>query len=188
MTWSSVLDQLVRERGAALFGYAYVLTGSRADAEDLLHDALVRTFRRGRQARDLNSAHSYVKKAITTAFIDGHRRASVRPRRTDADIHDIPATALAAREDHAAPASGMADLQAALLDLPRRERACVVLRHLEDWPVARIAAELGIAEGSVKRYISDGLARLRTTRPDLNPIPDDGPETVSLVTRSGGTR
>jgi len=188
MTWSSVLDELVRERGAALFGYAYVLTGSRADAEDLLHDALVRTFRRGRQARDLNSAHSYVKKAITTAFIDGRRRASVRPRRTEADIHAVPTSALAATPDHSATASGMVDLQAALLDLPRRERACVVLRHLEDWPVARIAAELGLAEGSVKRYISDGLARLRTTRPDLNPLPDDAPESVAIVTRSGGTR
>ena len=50
----------------------------------------------------------------------------------------------------------------ALLTLPPRERACVVLRYLEDLPVAAVAAELGLAEGTVKRYIADGVAKLRT--------------------------
>ena len=71
--WAKTLDALLRERGGALFGYAYVLTGSAPQAEDLLQDALVRTFRSGRGTRDLNSAHAYVKRAITSAFIDsGH--------------------------------------------------------------------------------------------------------------------
>ncbi len=54
------------------------------------------------------------------------------------------------------------------LTLPPRERACVVLRYLEDMPVASVAAELGIAVGSVKRYLSDGIARLRTLNLDVD--------------------
>lgn len=67
------------ERGRALFGYAYALTGDRYDAEDLLQDALVRAFRSGRTASSLDAAHVYVKRAIATAFIDRSRRLAVRP-------------------------------------------------------------------------------------------------------------
>ena len=151
--WSLTLDALVRERGPALFGYAYVLTGSATRAEDLLQDALLRTFRSGRATRDLNSAHAYVKRAITSAFIDQGRREATRPRMSDAGEGSPEGVA----EDVAGQVGEAADLHRALLTLPPRERACVVLRYLEDMPVASVAAELGIAVGSVKRYLSDGL-------------------------------
>lgn len=156
--WAATLDTLLRERGSALFGYAYVLTGSAQSAEDLLQDALVRTFRSGRGSRGIDSAHAYVKKAMASAFIDSGRRSAARPRTVTQEGPEVGTT-----PDHA-PASDLAtDLHAALLLLPPRERACVVLRYLEDLPVARVASELGLAEGSVKRYLSDGVARLRQT-------------------------
>jgi len=163
-TWPATLDALLRERGPALFGFAYVLTGSADAAEDLVQDALVRTFRSGRGSRDINSAHAYVKRAITSAFIDGGRRASVRPRRVDAD----PASFDRVTADVAQQVGDAADLQRALLTLPPRERACVVLRYLDDMPVASIAAELGLAVGTVKRYTADGIARLRTLDLDVD--------------------
>jgi len=154
--WATTLDTLLRERGSALFGYAYVLTGSAPAAEDLLQDALVRTFRTGSGSRGLDSAHAYVKRAIATAFIDQGRRSAARPRTvTNAGLEAAPTP------DHAAASDAATDLHAALLTLPPRERACVVLHYLEDLPVARVAAELKLAEGSVKRYLSDGVNRLR---------------------------
>jgi len=162
-TWSRTLDALVRERGPALFGYAFVLTGSADAAEDLLQDALVRTFRSGRGSRDLNSAHAYVKRAISSAFIDSGRRSAARPRTVTQEGLE-PATT----PDHAPASAAVADLHAALLTLPPRERACVVLRYLEDMPVASIAAELGLAVGSVKRYTADGVAKLRQLQLDVD--------------------
>lgn len=50
--------------------------------------------------------------------------------------------------------------QEALAGLSPRERACVVLRHLEDLGVAETADLLGISTGAVKRYTSDGIERL----------------------------
>lgn len=154
--WSRTLDALLRERGAALFGYAYVLTGSAPEAEDLLQDALVRTFRSGRGSRDLYSAHAYVKKAITSAFIDSGRRSGARPRTVAQEGLEVGSA-----PDHAQASADAVDLRAALLTLPPRERACVVLRYLEDLPVATIAADLGLAVGTVKRYTADGVAKLR---------------------------
>ena len=46
------------------------------------------------------------------------------------------------------------------MKLTPRERACVVLRYYEDLNVVDIAETLGISAGAVKRYLSDGLAKL----------------------------
>ena len=53
-----------------------------------------------------------------------------------------------------------ADVVRALAALSPRERACVVLRQMEDLSVVETASALGLSEGAVKRYTSDGLARL----------------------------
>jgi RNA polymerase sigma factor (sigma-70 family) len=161
--WADTLESLLRERGPALFGYAYVLTGSSDAAEDLLQDALVRAFRSGRGSRDVNTAHAYVKRAITSAFIDSGRRSAARPRTvTQAGLER------ATTPDHAPASAAATDLRAALLTLPPRERACVVLRYLEDLPVASVAAELGLAVGTVKRYLADGVSRLRAMELDVD--------------------
>jgi RNA polymerase sigma-70 factor (ECF subfamily) len=81
-TWSRALDELVRERGPALFGYAYVLTGNSADAEDLVQTALVRTFRTGRASQGIDSTHAYVKRAITAASSSCSGSSRSRSRRS----------------------------------------------------------------------------------------------------------
>lgn len=183
-SWSRALDDLVRERGAALFGYAYVLTGNAADAEDLVQSALVRTFRTGQATRGIDSTHAYVKSAIASALVDGHRRSRARPQRAPGAAGDVDASlASAVVADHAPAVDASLDLHQAILLLPPRERACVVLRYLEDKPVAGIAAELGLATGSVKRYLSDAVKTLRdTTDIDFTAKP-----AVPVVNRTGGT-
>ena len=182
-TWSRALDQLVRERGPALFGYAYVLTGNSADAEDLVQTALVRTFRTGQASRGIDATHAYVKRAMTSAFIDSGRRSSSRPQRAPGDAGDAALTASAPQPDHADAVITSLDFHRAILRLPPRERACIVLRYLEDKPVAAIAAELGIATGTVKRYLSDAVATLRATMGDLELAdPESEPRSYVPVT------
>lgn len=182
--WRGLLDQLVRSRGHALFGFAYMLTGSRDEAEDLLQDALVRSFRTARRVQSLDAAHIYVKRAISTAFIDRARRASVRPRTVgaDSDLGEWVWT-VASSPDHAARVNDAMDLQAALLRLAPRERACVALHYADDLPVGEVADVLGLAPGTVKRYLSDARARLREILPGLDFVDQ---ETVSVDTREEG--
>ncbi|GEN80048.1 SigE family RNA polymerase sigma factor [Actinotalea fermentans] len=150
--WHERLEELLRTRRPALVAYAALLTGDRGEAEDLVHDALVRTFARPRRFPSLNAADAYVRRAIATTYVD-HGRARGRwltllPRL---------AGATAATE---ADVAGRLDLRAALARLPRRQRACVVLRFYEDLTVPDIADALGVSDGAVKRYLSDGVGHL----------------------------
>ena len=174
--WERTLDVLVRERGPALVRHAYLLTGDTAAAEDLVQDAIVATFVRRARLRDERAAESYVRRAIMTTYLDGHRR-----RARFRDVRHL----LVRDERHDGPESAVSDRDAvveALRTLPPRVRACVVLRFYEDLPIAHVAAALGLSVGAVKRYLSDGTKALEVR---LGPLrgDDDGTATSAVTTR-----
>lgn len=158
--WEKVVTELVAERGAALERYAFLLCGNADDAADLVQDALVKTFGRLRNGFTVSSAEAYVRKAVLNTYLDRGRRRS-RWRR----IAHLEVTPDAL--DSEAPSSDLRlDLHSRLRDLSPRERACVVLRYYEDLKVDDIAQQLGISPGSVKRYLSDALAKLAVSLAD----------------------
>lgn len=169
-----VVTRLIAERSRALTGYAYLLCGNVHDAEDLVQDALVKTFARRRSGIELDSAEAYVRRAVLTLYLDGWRkrkRWSVR----------LPVAAEPTeRADHADAVGDRVDVVAALAELPRQQRACVVLRYYEDRTVAEIADALGVGDGTVKRYLSLATRRLESL---LGPLPtDDHDELVHTTT------
>lgn len=147
---------LARERGPALVAYAYLLTGNRRDAEDAVQDALVKAVVRSRGGTDLHAVEAYVRRAVLTTFIDGHRRA----RRWLDALPRLAADSARTAPDPAAEVTTRRDVRAALLTLPPRQRACVVLRYFDDLPVSEIAETLGLGTGTVKRYLSEARDRL----------------------------
>lgn len=180
--WEVVLEEVVRERHPALVGYACLFTTNRHAAEDLVQDALVRTFSRPRDLTDRHTAEGYVREVIRTTFLDGLRRRRTWTSRAHLFVqpeaaHDAP--------DRSAVAA--VDVQSALNALPARERACVVLRFFDDLPVGDIAQALGISTGSVKRYLSDGTAKLRVSLDVTVRLDEPGSSTVAVhpVTRTG---
>ena len=175
MAGPDVVEALLATRGKALTGYAYLLCGDVHDAEDLVQEALVKTFVRRRAGLALDSAEGYVRRAILTLYVDGWRR-----RARWAERRHLVASPTSV-ESTAPGTEAQADVVAALRELPRRQRACVVLRFYEDLTVAEIADRLGIAEGSVKRYLSMGVSRLQTL---LGPVA--GADTqIQLVEEAG---
>jgi RNA polymerase sigma factor (sigma-70 family) len=149
--WEPLLEQVMRERAPRLLAYAAMLTGDDAEAHDVLQDALVRTFSRGRRFDHVNQAEAYVRRAIPSVVIDRSRKFRPAPR----DPAEQPHTAAPASDADAAM-----DVRSALRELSPRERACVVLRFYDDLTVAQIASHLGLADGTVKRYLSDASAKL----------------------------
>ena len=167
--WEHELRTLVAARGPALVGYAYALCRNRHEAEDLVQEAFVKVYARFRSPalRAGSTEHpldhdggpanpeGYVRRTILHLYLDGTER-----RRTAAERGHLVATGDLA----GAPASGVvirADVAAALGTLTRQERACTVLRYYEDLTVPQVAAALGVAEGTAKRYLSDAAGKLR---------------------------
>lgn len=225
-TWATTLDTLVRERGQALFGYAYVLTGDRHTADDLVQDAIVRTFRKGRGNIPLNAAHAYVKRAMLTAFIDGRRRAKTRPALVNDDMlaadagtggrsasrHAVGGPGVTGRgagrpgagaerlnsdsftADPTRAADTRMDLYAAILTLPPRQRACLVMRYVDGLNAASIARELGLAAGTVRKYLSEAVGTLRDRAPqwahDHDDVVEGGAEMAALgeIKQTGAQR
>lgn len=152
--WEQSLDDLVRRRGAALVAYAYLLCGDRAEADDLVQDALVRVYARARRGHEPAALEGYVRSAVLSTYLDGFRRR----RRWAAVRHLLPGETSRAGPEQSTPAR--LDVQEALMTLSPRERACVVLRFYEDLTVPMIADRLSLSQGAVKRYLSDGVRRV----------------------------
>lgn len=158
--WEDVVARLVAERGEALTRYAYLISGNRDDASDLVQDALVKTFGRLRNGFTIESAEAYVRRAILNTHLDSGRRGQRWRRIAHLEVtpEEVPGSESATHD--------RLDLEAQLSRLSPRERACVVLRYYEDLKVDDIADQLGISSGAVKRYLSDALARLAVTMRD----------------------
>ena len=152
--WEGVVTELVAERGDALLRYAALLSGDRDDAADLVQEALVKTFGRLRNGFGVESAEAYVRRVILNTHLDGGRRRT-RWRRI-APLEYVPEQ----RESDTPAVDAKLDLHDELRKLTPRERDCLVLRYYDDLTVAGIASTLGISTGTVKRYLSDGLAKM----------------------------
>jgi RNA polymerase sigma-70 factor (sigma-E family) len=131
---------------------AYALCGDWHRAEDLLQTALVKLYVAWPRLHRDGREEAYVRQIMVRANIDEHRRPWQRERATAA-VPDGPAPAAATVEDRD-------ELISALQQLPEMQRKAVVLRHWLGLSIRDAAAELGVAEGTVKSHTSRGLERL----------------------------
>lgn len=141
----------MRERAPRLLAYAAMVTGNDAEAHDVLQDALVKCFSKRRTFEHVNAAEAYVRRAIPNVYIDRIRRRRTR------DTADQRSSQPELRESDI---DTQMDVQRALATLSPRVRTCMVLRFYDDLTVPQIAHTLGLAEGTIKRYLSDGAASL----------------------------
>ena len=133
---------------------AYLLTGNRADAEDLVQSALAKTFLAWHRIEDLGALDGYVRRAIVNTHISWWRRRRLEEYPTD----EIPDQAVA---DHAIASDLQEAMRRAIDRLPERMRAAVVLRYYEDMTEAEVAEVLGVSLGTVKSTVSRAVAKLR---------------------------
>ncbi|AGL17256.1 sigma factor-like helix-turn-helix DNA-binding protein [Actinoplanes sp. N902-109] len=125
---------------------AYLLTGEADVADGLAADALAELRRHWLRAEAGDGADTYARRAVTELA----RRWMRRQGRHRNGRHRAGA----------APHDGGLDVRAALLKLPHRRRACVVLRAAFDVPEQEIAKILGVSVGSVRRQTARGERQL----------------------------
>jgi RNA polymerase sigma-70 factor (sigma-E family) len=144
-----------------LYRTAFALTGNRHDADDLLQAAFARTYRSWHRVRDADRPEAYVHRVIVNEAVSARRRPWRRER-----SWAVPPEHPAAEPAEVGHLDGV---WGALLALPPRQRAILVLRYYEDLSEADIAETLGIARGSVKSQASAGLRALRRHLPTPDP-------------------
>ena len=147
----------VAARSPALLRTAYLLTGSRTDAEDLLQTTLAKTYLAWDRIREREAVDGYVRRVLVNTQTSRWRRRRVDEYPTD----ELPerGSGRVAAEDLALHDA----LWTALAGLPKRQRATVVLRYYEDLSEAETAQVLGVSVGTVKSTTSRALAKLRDT-------------------------
>ena len=134
-----------------LVGTLVVMGVPRHAAVDAAQEAFVRLIPRWEKIRDYEQPESWLRTVAWRIWLNDRRRA-----RHLADV-EPPDTPVA---DHADIEAGRHDLMASLADLPDGHREVIALHYLLDLPVARIADELGVAEGTVKSRLSRARALL----------------------------
>jgi len=155
---SGEFDEFFHSRAPALLRSAFLLTGDRFLAEDLVQDALARTHRVWRRLGDGNP-DAYVRRVLYHLHVSHWRRRRVG----EVLAGDLPEAR--GRGDHSGEVVQRLVLRQALLTLPARQRAAVILRFLEDRSEAETAEILNCRVGTVKSHTSRGLARLRELMP-----------------------
>jgi RNA polymerase sigma-70 factor (sigma-E family) len=130
-----------------------LLTGDRAQAEDLAQEALLRTYWMWSRVRSYDRPGDYARKVLVNRHRSLLRRALLEARharRTRVEEGYLP--------DHG---EDRMVLWAAMQRLPARQRAVLVLRYHEDLSEATVARLLRLPLGTVKTLARRGLAKLR---------------------------
>jgi RNA polymerase sigma-70 factor (sigma-E family) len=158
----SDFDDFVNTRGPSLLRFAYLLTSNTHQAEDIVQEALARAHLRWGQIDNYDVPEAYVRKAVLRQYLSWRRRRSST---------EIPVASVPDRADGSAVADRIADRQqlgVLLADLPKMQRAVIVLRYFEDRSDDDIAQLLGCAPATVRSHAARGLNRLRAVLPASN--------------------
>jgi RNA polymerase sigma factor (sigma-70 family) len=152
------VTRLYRKSAGKVQGFLIRMGCDPGLAEEITDDAFVGARRYWEHVRTLDEPEGYVFK------IARHERGR-RQRAHDArarDLHPDPAeVAPGIGEDFAQGVADRAAVLRAVQQLPPRLREAVVLRHIEDLSETTTAHVMGVSLGSVKRFTSEGRARLR---------------------------
>lgn len=144
----------VAVRGPAMERYAFVLTGDRQRAEDLVQSTLLRLYRQWNRLSKMEHLDAYVRRMQTNQYLDWRRRRqnAETPDSTETDQH-VPDLAIGVVDRD--------ELARALQGITPHQRAVLVLRHVEGLDDEAIATVLGCSASTVRSHAARGRERLR---------------------------
>ena len=153
----------LQARQGTMLRTAYLLSGDRHQAEDLVQTAFAKLYLAWDRVRDRESVDAYVRRILVNEHNSLWRRAW---KRNERPTEVLPEAAVVDEYDDGTSS----ELWTSVQTLPRKARAVLVLRYYEQLTEAETAEVLGISVGTVKSQTSRALATLRERTPaDLDP-------------------
>lgn len=144
---------LTESEVAGLVRLAYVLSGEKEMAQDLVQTVLLKLWQRGMDGIDEPVA--YAKRAVLNGYITEGRKAT-RARRLRQTL---------ARQESGGEFDNAVvdreDVRSALCVLRPRQRAVIILRYWDDLTDTQIAEALGCKEATVRSLLSRARSRMR---------------------------
>ena len=155
-------EELYRRHSGRLYNVACRMTGSAADAEDLLQDVFLQVYRRIDSYRGEAALGTWLYRLAVNACLDHLRSHEGRQQKATDFIEDIeglePVASPSWRPDRALD---RLDLESAISRLPPRYRAAFVLHDVEGHTHDEVADMLGIEEGTSKSLLHKARRSLR---------------------------
>lgn len=150
------LAELVQQHYAALYRYAFRLSGSHADAEDTLQQAFLAAYRHLDQLRDPGRARSWLFSIVRNVYLKHVRSEQLR--------------AAVSLEEAVAPAAEASphrqleldELQQVLNELPEEHRSPIILFYFHEFSYKEIAKHLEVPIGTVMSRLARGKDYLRS--------------------------
>jgi RNA polymerase sigma-70 factor (ECF subfamily) len=160
---AALMKALYDEHAAALWRYALRLTNNRNRAEDVVQETLLRAWQHPEVVGDTErSARAWLFTVARNLIIDESRTARARTEVTSLD--KVPEPAGPDQVNAALDRMLIAD---ALAQLSAEHRAVISRSYYRGWTTAQIAADLGIAEGTVKSRMHYAVRAMRLTLQEL---------------------
>ncbi|HEX4000608.1 MAG TPA: sigma-70 family RNA polymerase sigma factor [Pirellulales bacterium] len=175
------LPQLVAEHASALYRYAFRLTGTSADAEDLTQQTFLIAHRKIEQLRDLRSARVWLMTVMRRTYCRSQNRGRVERELTvPLDADSLPADEVS--QDWQIDREL---LQAAIDELPDDYKLVLLSFYFENLSYRDMAEQFGLPIGTVMSRLSRAKSHLRQRlfEAELQPAADAGP----IAPRRGGT-
>ncbi|OOG23303.1 hypothetical protein B1C78_11805 [Thioalkalivibrio denitrificans] len=162
-----------------LYQTAYRFTGTRADAEDLVQDVLVKLYPRLSELRTVDQLRPWVTRVLYRVFVDEWRRRGRRGEQveavaeegaeTGADPMDRLPSVSPGPEEETQSSLIRTRLAAALGTLNPEQRAVVALHDMEGYTLEELSSLLDCPTGTLKSRLHRARARLRVEL-DMEPL------------------
>ena len=145
-------DVLFETEHERLFGALYLMTGNRAEAEDLMQFAFLKVWEKWSYVQGVENPTGYLYRTAMNAHRSGRRRALVAARRM---------AGLAPRLDPLAQVDERHEVDRVLATLTPRERMAIVLCELLEYPQEEAAQMMHIAASTLRVLLARAKERAR---------------------------
>lgn len=147
-----VFEDFFREHSPNLYARLCLITGNRAEAEELSQDAFLKVWERWDRVADMEEPVGYLYRTAMNLFRKRYRRTLLALRKTvSAEL----------RRDEFAMAEDRSAVARALLELAPRQRAALVLTELIGFTSEEAGRMLGVRAGTVRALASQGRAAMK---------------------------